>query len=116
MADIHSFAFGEIGLLPFEYYSLLPHEFASLAEGYAKRQYRSSSERRYQTYVSILPWTKDLNYNKFCNEIWPLSMDEKIDISFDPALDKETWAALKKQLKPKKKEFETILSKHKIGI
>jgi hypothetical protein len=92
----------------------LPHEFASLAEGYAKKQYRSSSERRYQTYVSILPWTKDLNYGRFCSEVWPLSMDEKQEsYLIDPTPPPEIWEALKKQLSPKKTEFETILSKHK---
>jgi hypothetical protein len=108
-------AFGEIGLLPHEYYALLPREFRSLVDGYNHKQYRLSSEKRYTAYISILPFTKDISLEKFCREFWPLPMDKfDKEIYFDPVPDKELWEELKKQAKPQKSEYEKIVEKHKI--
>jgi hypothetical protein len=108
-------AFGEIGLLPHEYYNLLPREFRSLVDGYNHKQYRLSSEKRYAAYISILPFTKDLTLQKFCSDIWPLPMDEKREqqqLIEPPVIDNELWQALKKQMNVKS-DYEMILEKHK---
>jgi hypothetical protein len=84
--------------------------------GYNRREYRHSSENRYAAYISILPFTKDLTLQKFCSDIWPLAMDEKPEdrkLIEPPVIDNDLWQALKKQMKPKKSEYEMILEKHK---
>lgn len=108
-------AFGEIGLLPHEYYNLLPREFRSLVDGYNYKQYRLSSEKRYAAYISILPFTKDLTLQKFCSDIWPLSMDEKPEdkkIIAPSVIDNDLWKSLQKQMNVKS-DYEIILEKHK---
>lgn len=75
-----------------------------------------AGERRFATYISILPFTKDLTYDKFCSDIWPLERDEKREKKVDldmPVMTTELWVALKKQMRPKKTEYEKILEKHK---
>jgi hypothetical protein len=96
---------------------MLETEFESMAKGYNHKQYRLSSEKRHATFISILPFTKNLTAQKFCSDIWPLAMDEKPkrqQLIEPPVIDNDLWQALKKQMKPKKSEYEMILEKHKI--
>jgi hypothetical protein len=94
---------------------MLETEFESMAKGYNHKQYRLSSEKRYAAYISILPFTKDLTLQKFCSDIWPLSMDEKREdkkIIAPSVIDNDLWKSLQKQMNVKS-DYEIILEKHK---
>jgi hypothetical protein len=110
-------AFGEMGLLPWDYYNMLPVDYKALVEGYQKKQYRLSSEKRYAAFIGISPHVKDMSYKKFCSQIWPLPMDQqqqdKKKLQTISVIDEDLWAALQKQA-GKKTEYETILEKHKM--
>jgi hypothetical protein len=103
---------------------MLPREYYSIVKGYNRKQYISSVERRYQTFITVLPHVKNVTYDKFCREFWPLSddkFDRESEIIEPVKVDTETWAALKKQMSPKvrksespKSEYERILSKHNL--
>jgi|GEM_PF-6211901 hypothetical protein len=119
LEESHAIIFGEIGLLPHEYYQLLPREFMALIKGYNRRKYAASNERRMQSFISVLPFVKNISYQKFCNEFWSLPGDKEAVKIERPEIDAETWEAIKKQLRPREqvqqsKEYEDILQKHKI--
>jgi len=63
--------------MPREYYLLLPHELNATIEGYQRRQYKLSCEKRHAAFLSILPFTKDVTIEKFCRDFWPLAGDQK---------------------------------------
>jgi len=59
---LEAFAFGQIGLMPSQFYDLLPREWGNLVEGWNERQNRKEQaewERiRWQTTILINPHTK----------------------------------------------------------
>lgn len=101
-----------MGMSAYDYYSMLPKDFAAKVEGYNRKIYYESSNHRKAAFIIILPHVKDLYYDKFCQDYWPLQGDEvKVETAgFDRNISPEVWAAVKQQQKAK--EFETILQDH----
>jgi hypothetical protein len=91
----------------------------ALIKGYNRRRYAASNERRIQSFISVLPFVKNISYQKFCADFWPLAGDKEAVKIERPEIDAETWEEIKKQLRPRgqaeqKQEYENILSKHTI--
>jgi hypothetical protein len=119
--EIHEIAFGQIGLLPYEYYTLLPDEFISMTNGYLLKRYIMSHEHRHATFISVLPFFKDITFERFCREMWPLDLDKKYlfgerEQKEIPMASHELWTALKKHMSEdqSKKDYEDILKRHDI--
>ena len=57
-----------------------------------------------------------MTLHRFCTEMWPLQLDDFGEYEsryYDPVPDPEIWAALKKQLSPKKTEYDKIIERNK---
>jgi hypothetical protein len=100
-------------MTPFEFYSMLPREFAAKVEGYKRKILRKSSEKRKAAFIIISPHIKDLPFEKFCREFWPLDGDEfgESKGGFDTTnIDPEIWKAVKKQ--QNLQDYNTIMQEH----
>jgi hypothetical protein len=60
--DLESFAFGQVGLMPSDFYDLLPREWTNLVNGWNDRENRSEQMKwervRWQTTILLNPHTK----------------------------------------------------------
>lgn len=55
---------------------MLPKDFEALFTGYNRRIKYQSSELRRATFITILPHVKDLNFDKFCRDFWPIESSD----------------------------------------
>lgn len=92
-----------------------------MIEGYNRKKYRESSEQRRAAFIIISPHTKDLPFEKFCKDFWPLQGDvdtRKEDERGNLTVDKDLWAKIQQEMnkgkaedekRKKEKEYERII-------
>ncbi len=72
LEQIHAFAFGELGLTPYQYYCLTPYEFDAMVKGHHKRRaYEAAIVRKQTQLIYGIAGGKD-SFEKY----WPI---EEID-------------------------------------
>ena len=94
--DLYSYAFGEIGLTPYEFNCMTFAEYALTISGYFEKRWRSDNHTREIVY-NIIKFSPNRKGNMPpIDKFWKLPTDKKT-ASFDANLIKEKWKRINKK-------------------
>jgi hypothetical protein len=93
--DLYSYAFGEIGLTPYEFNCMTFAEYALTISGYFERRWRSDQQTREIVY-NIIKFSPNRRGNMpSIEKFWKLPTDKKTS-TFDAEQIKEKWKRINK--------------------